>query len=125
MVVKDRVGRTRYILVRVPSPGLHRGSLIHHVVRNFNTHVRNRNISNEIKPPWLTVFDNNYAIFKCPHVAQKTLVAFLDGLPLPPGYSNEIPGVGEHMRVLKVSGTIKKLKVKIKNYENIRGVRSE
>ena len=123
MVVKDKAGRRRYILVKVSRHGLERGSLIHHVVRKFNRFVRkNKKVSRDIRPPWLTVFDNDYAIFKCSHVEKDTMVEFLDGLPLPPVLSNEGTGGSEFMRVMKVSGTIKKLKVKIRNYENARGV---
>jgi len=50
------------------------------------------------------------------------MVEFLEGLELTPGYSgsDRVPPIT--LKVLKVSGTIKKLKKKIDRYQIMRGV---
>ena len=123
MVVKEKVGRKRYILVNISSNGLPRSSIIHQINREFNRFSRKRtDLPRDINPPWLTVLENRYAIFRCAHIHKDPIVEFLDNLVIAP-FSR--PGSEETRitcRVLKVSGTIKKLKVKIENMKKSRGV---
>jgi len=122
MTVKDKVGRKRYILVDTSTSSLQRGRLIHLVNKKFNRFSLRENLPRESNPPWLTVLDSDYAIFKCWHREKATMVEFLEGLELTPGYSgsDRVPPIT--LKVLKVSGTIKKLKKKIDRYQIMRGV---
>lgn len=124
MTVKDKVGRKRYILVNTSTSSLQRGRLIHLVNQKFHRFSLRENLPRESQPPWLTVLDQDYAIFKCGHRERPTMVEFLEDLQLIPENS-----VGERnpqvtLKVLKVSGTIKTLKNKIDSYKNIRGANS-
>ena len=122
MTVKDKVGRKRYILVNTSASTLQRGRLIHLVNRKFHRFSLRENLPMGSNPPWLTVLDQNYAIFKCQHRERMTMVEFMEGLELVPGNSERVKVPPVTLKVLKVSGTIKKLKKKIESYKNIRGV---
>jgi len=121
MTVKDKVGRKRYILVNTSISSLQRGRFIHLVNRKFHRFSLRENLPGESKPPWLTVLDQPYAIFKCQHSERAAMVKFLEGLELFPGNSSSETNPPAILKVLKVSGTIKKLKKKIDNYKKIRG----
>ncbi len=116
MVVKDKVGRKRYILVGITPSGINRSHLIHHINRSFGAYRRSERLPWEAEPPWLTVLEPDYAIFKCRHLDKELMVGFLNGLEVPGGDRGEWSRGRSRLRVIRVSGTIKKLKTKIINY---------
>jgi len=123
MVVKEKVGRKRYILVNISSDGLPRSSIIHEINREFNRYSRKRtDLPRDIRPPWLTVLENRHAIFRCPHIHRDPVVEFLNNLSIARFSRDGRNGNRITCHVLKVSGTIKKLKVKIENLKKARGV---
>lgn len=116
MVVKDKAGRNRYILVGIRAGGMKRSHFIHHINRRFGPFRRREGLSGDLAPPWLTVLDPDYAIFRCPHTTKDNMVKFLNGLEIPAVNLDPSRKDAGRLRVLKVSGTMKKLKTKMANY---------
>lgn len=129
MVVKDRVGRKRYILVEIISGHrantdnsenlseikITRSGLIYNLNREFNKYRRWARLDSDVNPPWLTVFEGRYAIFRSQYIYIKDTIKFLNHLSLSHfGTQKDTQREYLHMRTIMTSGTIKKLKHKKK-----------
>jgi len=131
MVVKERVGRKRYILVelrprpktgypeeeRVDGPKITRSELIYILNREFNKFRRRRGLKIDVSPPWLTVFQGKYAIFRSQYIYIKETIEFLNTLSLSHRRSRTEKYLSHlFLRTIQTAGTIKKLKKLKDNY---------
>ncbi len=99
MTVKDRVGRQRYIAFIIEAPReFRRGEVIHAIHRALPRDIRNEDV-------WLTVFEHNAGIVRCPHLLKDRVIEILNSI-------REVSGVGVTFRTIITSGTIKKAKKK-------------
>jgi len=106
MTVKDRVGRQRYIAFIIEAPReFRRGEVIHAIHRALPRDIRNEDV-------WLTVFEHNAGIVRCPHLLKDRVIEILNGI-------REVGGVGVTFRTVITSGTIKKAKKKFQRKTGI------
>jgi RNase P/RNase MRP subunit POP5 len=96
MVVKDKVGRKRYIVFEVDPPGSSRRDLI----RELNRRSKGFGLD---EPPKLTVFDGHHGIVACRHLEKERVIGLLQDIEL-------IAGSSVSVRSLLTSGTIYKAK---------------
>lgn len=97
-MIKDKVGRKRYILFSVEGEAT-RTEIIHAI----NNAYRKR-YDDEV--PWLTVYEKGHGIVRCRHTRKDDVVGILNSLKSENKFS---------VRTECTSGTIKKLKEKISN----------
>ena len=95
-MIKDKVGRHRYILVSVRGEAS-RFDLIHAINNKYRTAFNNDNV------PWLTVYIGHRGIVRCRHTQQEEVISLLNGISTDTFSLN----------TCKTSGTIKKLKKQI------------
>lgn len=96
MVVKDRVGRPRYIVFKLEPGGLERRDMIR-AINSVSSKVG-------IRPaPRLTVFDGTKGILKCDHREASEVREMLQGI-------KEIGGGGAKVVAVRTSGTLRKAK---------------
>ena len=95
-MIRDKVGRHRYILVSVRGEAS-RLDLIQAINNKYRT------VFNNDKVPWLTVYIGNQGIVRCHHTQQEGVINLL----------NSISTDAFSLNTCKTSGTIKKLKKKI------------
>ena len=96
MVVKDRVGRTRYIVFEIDQGGFTRSDFI----RALNS----ASDAIGLRPsPRLTVFDGRMGILKLPHTDQDDVRDLLPSI-------SEIAGMKVKVRSVRTSGTLRKAK---------------
>lgn len=93
-MIKDRVGRQRYILFSVQGDATRRD-----LIRAINDVSRGR-ANGEV--PWLTVYTGTHGIVRCRHTRKEETIRLLNGI------SNDFS-----ITTLKTSGTIKTLKQEI------------
>lgn len=86
MVVKDKVGRKRYIVFRVEPEGettseaqapieISRGPMIGAIRWSVKA-----NTKSPITSYWLTVFENDYGILRCPHIEKEDAIRVLTAI---------------------------------------------
>ena len=90
MVVKDKVGRNRYVAFLV-TPPVDKARLL---AALKSAPVPDR--------PWLVEYDGGRGLVRCPHTAKDETIAFLNGLRI--GAS--------HLRTTGTSGTIRRARQK-------------
>ena len=106
MVVKDKVGRRRYIVFHIEtehSEPFGRNEVIYAIKGS----LRRLGLDPEHVKPWLTVFANNYGILRCAHTAKDDAIECLRAI--------RTLGRGRHavvVHTLGTSGTIKAAKRK-------------
>jgi RNase P/RNase MRP subunit POP5 len=94
-MIKDRVGRQRYILFSVQGDASRRD-----VIRAINEAYRS--IDADGDAPWLTVYTGSYGIVRCSHTKKEETIRLLNGI------SNDFS-----LSTVQTSGTIKTLKQQI------------
>ncbi len=97
-MIKDKVGRQRYILFSVDGSAT-RTDVIH-AINNFY-----RKTHDDEDVPWLTVYEKNYGIVRCKHTKKEDVINLLNSLKIK----------NDSVKTIKASGTIKKLKEYISN----------
>jgi len=111
MVVKDRVGRKRYILFAVNSQrDLSRGALIGIINRAVSEHIKK---SGTILHPWLTIYNGKWGIIRCPHTEKTELISLLASIG-----NTERSSKRAFIATVKTSGSIKKLSDMVKEFES-------
>ncbi|RLF43802.1 MAG: hypothetical protein DRN29_09505 [Thermoplasmata archaeon] len=98
-MVKDKVGRQRYILFSVDGDA----SRIE-IIRALNASYQKKFDDENV--PWLTVYTGKYGIVRCGHLQKEEIIDLLNSL------QNE----KFRLKTLKTSGTIKKLKKEINSF---------
>ena len=98
-MIKDKSGRQRYILFSVDGKAS-RSDIIH----ALNGFYQKKFGDNEV--PWLTVYTGKYGIVKCIHVQKEQIINLL----------NSMQGLAFHLKTVRTSGTIKKLKKEISSF---------
>ena len=98
-MIKDKIGRSRYILFSVDGKAS-RVDIIH----ALNVFYQKKCGDGEV--PWLTVYTRKYGIVKCKHVQKEKIITLL----------NSLQRETFKLKTVKTSGTIKKLKKEISNF---------
>ena len=111
MVVKDRVGRKRYILFVVNSQReLSRREIIGVINRVVSDHSKK---GGGVLHPWLTVYDGKWGIIRCPHTEKTELISLMTST----SESNSGSGEG-FISTVRTSGSIRKLIQLLKDMES-------
>jgi RNase P/RNase MRP subunit POP5 len=96
MVVKDRVGRTRYMVFEIEPGGFTR--------RDFIRALNSASDAMGLRPsPRLTVFDGRMGILKLTHTRQDDVRDLLPSI-------TEVAGMQVKVRSVRTSGTLRKAK---------------
>lgn len=95
-MIKEKEGRRRYILFSVRGQAS-RTDIIHALNNRY------RALYGDDDLPWLTVFEGNTGIVRCPHTKKEEVREVINSITTPT-FS---------LTTLKTSGTIKKLKKEI------------
>ncbi|MCK4718524.1 MAG: hypothetical protein KAT70_07630 [Thermoplasmata archaeon] len=100
MVVKDKVGRKRYVAFTVDG-GCHlrRGEMIHAINVSLPRNLPRSNVN-------LTVFNGEAGIVLCPHTAKDEMIRSLVSI-------RSVGGRGVKVRTVATSGTIKKARTRL------------
>ncbi|MDD3493204.1 MAG: Rpp14/Pop5 family protein [Candidatus Thermoplasmatota archaeon] len=95
-MIREKVGRRRYILFSVQGQAS-RTDIIHAINNRY------RALYGDDQVPWLTVFEDDRGIVRCPHTKKEDVIQVLRG----------VATEAFSLTPLTTSGTIKKLKKKI------------
>lgn len=96
MVVKDRVGRSRYIAFEVsPSENIRTGDLIATIKKTVDKYDDAESIR-----PWIIMFEKGKGIARCSHTAKDECINLLRSI-------KSIGGNAVQVRTLGTSGTVK------------------
>jgi len=100
MVVKDKVGRKRYIAFTVDAD---RSLRRHEMIRGINQVIPPGMNKEDVR---LTVFTQDAGIVLCPHIKKEEMIKALNSI-------KHIAGTRAEVRTVITSGTIKKAKEKL------------
>lgn len=95
MVVKNKVGRRRYIAFVVESRKITKEEISNAIIKE----LRRRGEKIALVKPRLIWFEDNKGILRCSHLKKEETISTLNSL-----------GSGIHARTIKTSGTIKGVK---------------